>query len=75
MFYVIYINRLTDNTETREVTAYNDGASARGACYSKMGAAMQNPNVVRAFAQAVDEDGVRIVDTINYRTEVQEVVE
>lgn len=71
-YYVIYINRLQDNTETREITAYNDGATARGAAYKKMGQAMENTAVVRAFVNAVTEDGIKIIDTINYRAEVVE---
>lgn len=71
-YYVIYINRLQDNTETREITAYNDGAAARGAAYKKVSQAMENTAVVRAFVNAVTEDGIKIIDTINYRAEVVE---
>lgn len=70
-YYVTYVKAIQDGTEEREITAYTDGAAARGAAYKKMGQAMENPAVVRAFVNAVTEDGVKIIDPINYRTEVE----
>lgn len=65
-FYLVFVKRITDGTEARELLAFTDLNQAKASMHTKLGSAMSDPNCAGAFAVVLNNYGFVCVNADSY---------